>query len=118
VQRFAFDESALDAIGAELGAPVKNAAYRVRGAAVYEVRVPCRSLPGANVLVVLWPSLARVDLRLQDAAGNAVFAVTRHGISAVEIYPQVEVMFRRAVDGVLFVTRHGVVGASDGRIAR
>ena len=113
MQRFDFNAGALDAIGAELGVRVQTAAYHVRGEAVYAMRVPCKALPGASVLVVLWPPLQRVDARLQDARGKTVFSVTQKGVTAVEIYPGVEVMFRRESGGVLFVTRVGVVGASD-----
>jgi hypothetical protein len=114
VQRFAFDEAAVPAIAAELGAAATVATYRVGDQPVYELRVPCAALPGATMLVVLWCSLGRVDVRLLPADGaSPVFAVTRKQVTAVEIYPAVEVMFRRQGGGVLFVTRNGVVGLSD-----
>jgi hypothetical protein len=103
----------LPAICAELGAAAHEAAYRVRGAPVYEVRVPCRALPGASVLVVLWFALRRVDVRLLDASGRSVVALTRKDVEAVEIYAGVEVTFRRDGGGFVFVTRDGTVGASD-----
>jgi hypothetical protein len=114
VQRLTFDEASVPAIAAELAAAPTVAAYRVRDQPAYELRVPCAALPGATVLLVLWCSLGRVDVRLLPADGaSPAFALTRKEVRAVEIYPGVEVMFRRASGGVLFVTRNGVVGLSD-----
>jgi hypothetical protein len=140
VQSFPFDESALPAVEAELGVSATVAPYRVREQAVYELRVPCAALPGATLLVVLWLPLARVDVRLlamhspsrlersEGPAGpptdggqavpaaelaEPIVALTRKGVERVEIYPGVEVMFRRAGGGVLFVTRRGAAGLSD-----
>lgn len=97
-----FDEAALSAIAAELGAAIQEAPFRLRDAAVYECRLPNRRL-GAEVRLLLWPSLARVDAYLGDCA--MVFK----RIEDVAIYPGVEVTFRRADGSFLFLTNEGVV---------
>jgi hypothetical protein len=112
--RLPFDDAAVAAIAAELGVPARTAAYRVAGEAVYELRLHLATLPGAEMLVVLWPSLRRVDVRLLAAPGGApVFSITGKDVAQVEIYAGVEVMFRRRAGGVLFVTRTGVAAMSD-----
>jgi hypothetical protein len=112
--RLPFVDAAIPAIAAELGVPARAAAYRVAGEAVYELRLHPAALPGAEVLVVLWPSLRRVDLRLLATRGGApVFSLTGKDVAQVEIYAGVEVMFRRRSGGVLFVTCTGVAAMSD-----
>ncbi len=110
-----FSAAALPAIAEELGVPARLAPYRPRGEAVYELELECAALPGARLLVVLWFSLQRVDVRLLPAVGGPpVMALTRKEIESVELYPGVEVMFRRAGGrGVLFVTRTGVAALAD-----
>ncbi len=112
--RLPFSAEAVPAIAEELGVPPRQAAYQVRGQPVFELEVPCAALPGARLLVVLWPSLARVDARLlSPGAAAPVVALTRKQVVSVEIYRGIEVMFRRRPAGFLFVTRQGVAAVSD-----
>ncbi len=84
------------------------------GAPVYELLVPCLRLPGAHLLVVLWPSLRRVDLRLApDSDGVPLMAITARDVHTVEVYSGVEVMFRRDGGSGLFVTRDAVAAVAD-----
>ena len=94
--------------------PSRQAGYQVRGQPVFELEVACAALPGARLLVVLWPSLARVDARLlPPGAAAAVVALTCKQVVSVEIYRGIEVMFRRRPTGFLFVTRRGIAAVSD-----
>lgn len=112
--RLPFDAASVRPIAAELGVPVRETAYRVHGAAVYELEVPCTALPGSRLLIILWPSLHRVDVRLLPPSGvRPVVALTRQGVVTIEIYRGIEVMFRRRPSGLLFVTRDGVAAAAD-----
>jgi len=100
-----FDEAAMPAIAAELGTAIREAPFRLRDAAVYECRLTNQRL-GAEVRLLLWPSLARVDAYLGDCA--MVFK----RIEDVAIYPGVEVTFRRADGAFLFVTSKGIVATA------
>lgn len=112
--RLPFNPAALPAIERELNVTAREAAYRVASEPVYELTVPCARLPGAHLLIVLWPSLQRVDVRLVPNAGGApLMALTAKRVRAVEIYAGVEVMFRRDGGNVLFVTRDGVSAIAD-----
>ena len=95
------DEEAVTRIAALLGAPLELAPYRVRGKPVYQLSIANRTL-GCDVLVILWPALNRVDVRFGDC--TMVFKA----IGSIELYPGVEVMFRR-IDppGHLFVSVSG-----------
>jgi hypothetical protein len=78
------------------------------------MRVPTRWLPGASLLIILWPTLARVDARLIISDGGpAPIALTAKEVHTVEVYEGVEVMFRRHGGTVLFVTRNGHVAMAD-----
>jgi hypothetical protein len=97
----AFDTEVVGCIAKLLGCGAREAAYRAGGTPVYELRLPSRSL-GVDVLVVLWPGLRRVDVR----AGGWSLVFKR--VDAIELYPGVEVIFRRADPaGYLFVTVDG-----------
>jgi hypothetical protein len=75
--------------------------YRAAGAPVFELRVPSRSL-GVPVALLLWTGLARADVRIGDS--SMVFKE----IAQVELYPGVEVLFRRRdPPGYLFVSVDG-----------
>jgi hypothetical protein len=95
------DEEAVTLIAELLGVPLELAPYRVRGSPVYQLSVPNRALR-RDVIVILWPSLNRVDVRIGDC--TMVFKT----ITSIELYPEVEVMFRRAdPPGHLFVSVSG-----------
>ena len=112
--RLPFTAEAVPAIAEELGVPSREAAYQVRGQPVFELKAACAALPGARLLVVLWPSLARVDARLlPPGAAAPVVALTRKQVVSVEIYRGIEVMFRRRPAGFLFVSRQGIAAVSD-----
>ena len=102
MERFAaLDGEVVDRIAALLGCEAREAAYRAGGAPVYELRLPARAL-GVELLLVLWPGLQRADVR----AGGWSLVFKR--IDAIELYPGVEVLFRRAdPPGYLFVTPDG-----------
>src|SRR5215210_7261545 len=93
-----FDEASLAAIAAELGIELREEPYRVRGATVW---AGSATEPGVALRVVLWPSLGRVDVY----AGPAVLVLKE--VESVDVYPGVEVTFRRRGGGYLFVTRAG-----------
>ena len=95
------DERAVSLIAELLGAPPQLAPYRVRGEPVYQLAVPNRAL-GLDLLLILWPPIGRADVRLGDCA--MVFT----GIESIELYPGIEVLFRRAdPPGHLFVSVSG-----------
>lgn len=109
-----FDAGTLSAIAGELGTAIREAPYRVHGQAVYELIVPSYAISGGHLLVVLWPSLSRVDARLHAPGDTTpVIAITRKDVIAVEIYAGIEVTFKRRGGGFLFVTRNGVAASSD-----
>ncbi len=114
VTRLPFTGDAIALIEHELGVGATVAPYRVEGEVVWELRVPARWLPGTTLLVVLWPSIRRVDVRVvPDGEGPVPVAVTATGVHTVEVYASVEVMFRRDGGSVLFVTRDGRVAVAD-----
>jgi hypothetical protein len=107
------DPEAPSAIARLLAAGLTQAPYRVpeqgadggpgEGAPVYELRLPSRE-HGSEVLVLLWPSLHRVDVRL----GASTW--TLKAIDTVELYPGVEVLFRRQdPPAIMFVSVEGRV---------
>ena len=100
-QRTELDEEAVTLIAELLGSPLELAPYRVRGKPVYQLSIPNQAL-GLDLLVVLWPALNRVDVRIGDC--TMVFKA----ISRIELYPGVEVMFRRSdPPGHLFISVSG-----------
>ena len=114
VTRLPFGPDAIPAIAAELGAAVSLAPFDVRGEAVWECRVPTKWCPGAHLHVLLWPPLARVDVRvIPPGGGPTPVTMTAKEVHTVEIYDGVEVMFRRRGGSVLFVTRHGHAAVAD-----
>ena len=73
------------------------------GAPVYELRLRSREHE-AEILLLIWPSLDRADVRL----GKSTW--TLKAIDAVEMYPGVEVLFRRDEPAaILFVSVEGRV---------
>ena len=111
-----FDETTVEAIAALLGADARKAPFEVpklppgaqgqpatQKAPVYQMTVPSAEL-GQPLLLTLWPSLSRVDVRL----GKSYWAL--RDITSVELYPGVEVLFRRDdPPGMLFVSVKGRV---------
>ena len=91
-----------------LAATLSEAPYRVPeeggdSSPVYELRLESVE-HGAPLLILLWPSLARVDVRL----GASTW--TLKGVSGVELYPGVEALFRREEpSALLFVSVSGRV---------
>ena len=84
-----------------LNSPLREARYRAGGAPVYELRVRSAVL-GIDVTLLLWTGLNRADVRIGDS--SMVFK----RIDAVELYPGVEVLFRRHdPPGYLFVSVDG-----------
>ena len=111
-----FDEASVEAIAGLFGVEARKAPFEVpklppgtegqpptEKAPVYQMTVPSAEL-GQPLLVTLWPSLARVDVRL----GKSYWAL--RGITSLELYPGVEVLFRREnPPGMLFVSVAGRV---------
>ena len=111
-----FDETTVEAIAALFGVEARKAPFEVpklpsgaegqpatRKAPVYQMTVPSAEL-GQPLLLTLWPSLSRVDVRL----GKSYWAL--RGITSVELYAGVEVLFRRDdPPGMLFVSVQGRV---------
>ena len=96
-----FDAAAVPRIAALLGVPARPEPYTVRGAPVFRLDVPNATL-GRDVTVLLWPALARVDVRIGDCS------IVYKGAATVELLPGIEVIFRRAGEGgYLFVSTSG-----------
>jgi hypothetical protein len=111
-----FDEPAVRAIADLLGSEIQKAPFEVpkldRGhegqpateqGPVFQVSIRSQEL-GDPLLITLWPSLSRVDVRLGQSSW------TLRGITSVELYPGVEVLFRRDdPSAFLFVSVKGRV---------
>ena len=102
------DAGAPAAIARLLAAELTEAPFRVpddgdnadagEGSPVYELRLRSREHEG-EILLLIWPSLERADVRL----GKSTW--TLKAIDAVEMYPGVEVLFRREEPAaILFVS--------------
>jgi hypothetical protein len=110
------DEPAVRGIADLLGSEVHKAPFEVpklgRGhegqpatesGPVFQMSVRSQEL-GEPLLLTLWPSLSRVDVRL----GQSYWAL--RGITSVELYPGVEALFRRDdPSAFLFVSVKGRV---------
>lgn len=107
------DADAPAAIARLLAGELTEAPFRVpeaaadgeetEGAPVFEIRLPSRE-HGSEILLLIWPSLSRVDARL----GMSTWTLKR--IDDVELYPGVEVLFRRKEPpAILFVSVEGRV---------
>ncbi len=96
-----FDDASLPAISAELGIVFAPEPYAIRGAIVYGSTIQAHD--GGLVRIILWPSIGRVDVR------TGKLALTLRNVDRVDVYPGVEVTFRRKGGGLLFVTRSGQV---------
>lgn len=119
-----FDDPSVEAIARLLGAELRQAPFEVpklppgveslsaggrsqppteRAAPVYQLTMHSGEL-GQPLLVTLWPSLGRVDVRL----GRSYWALK--GVTSVELYPGVEVLFRRDdPQAFLFISVQGRV---------
>ena len=111
-----FDETTVEAIAALLGVAARKAPFQVpklppgtegqratEKASVYQMTLPSAE-HGRPLLLTLWPSLSRVDVRL----GKSYWALKE--ITSVELYPGVEVLFRREdPSALLFVSKQGRV---------
>ncbi len=112
-----FDEDAVHAIAELLGAEARKAPFEVpklppgregqpatdKPGPVFQMSVRSQEL-GEPLLLTLWPSLGRVDVRL----GRSYWALRE--ITSAEIYPGVEVLFRRDdPSAFLFVSVKGRV---------
>ena len=111
-----FDASTVDAIAGLLGVEARKAPFQVpklppgaqgqpatEKAPVYQMTFPSAE-HGQPLLLTLWPSLSRVDVRL----GKSYWAL--RDITSVELYPGVEVLFRREEPpAMLFVSVQGRV---------
>ena len=113
-----FDEDAVHSIAELLGAEARKAPFEVpklppgregkpagvKAGPVFQMSVPPDQSGGEPLLLTLWPSLGRVDVRL----GRSYWALRE--ITSVEIYPGVEVLFRRDdPSAFLFVSVKGRV---------
>ncbi|HEY5625518.1 MAG TPA: hypothetical protein VIT93_03410 [Dehalococcoidia bacterium] len=107
------DAGAPDAIARLLAAELTEAPFRVPepdangdagdGAPVYELRLQSAE-HDREILLLIWPSLHRADVRL----GKSTW--TLKDIDTVEMYPGVEVLFRRGEPAaILFVSVDGRV---------
>jgi hypothetical protein len=88
-------------IASLLGVPIREAPYRAGGSPVYELSIRSDVLD-TDVSLLLWTGLRRADIRLGDS--SLVFKQ----VDAVELYPGVEVLFRRlAPPGYMFLSVGG-----------
>ena len=112
-----FDEAAVDAVAELLGAEARKAPFEVpklppgregqpptaKAEPVFQMTMQSEELR-QPLLLTLWPSLGRVDVRL----GRSYWVL--RGITSVELYPGVEVLFRRDdPQAFLFVSVKGRV---------
>ena len=94
------------AIAALFGVPARHEPYAPGGEPVYRLDLLG---PAANMVIILWPSLGRVDVR----AGTHSWVLK--GVGAVEVIAGVEVVFRSAeTPGFLFVAVNGWVSMVSG----
>jgi|FLYL01.1.fsa_nt_gi hypothetical protein len=102
-------------IAATLKASLKETSFRVPVTGPRDASAPRETAPayqleleseehGAPLVVLLWPSLDRVDVRLGKSSW------TLKGVDSVELYADVEVLFRREEPpALLFVSLRGRV---------
>ncbi|MER3438167.1 MAG: hypothetical protein C4346_11570 [Chloroflexota bacterium] len=102
VRRVSYDTSAVAMIAETLGLEARPAPFRLPGAEVYQILMPGSHLR-PEALVTLWPSIRRVD------AISPAMTVVFTRVVAVEIVPEVEVLFRRSSGEYLIVTRSGKI---------
>lgn len=96
------DEAATRAIGRLFGTEPQVEPYSPDGSPVYSL-----TMRGAadGIRMVIWPSLARVDV---SSTGNHGWVIK--DVASVEVIDGVEVVFRTAgVEGYLFVSVNGWV---------
>jgi hypothetical protein len=96
-----FTEAAVPEIAALLGVAAVVEPYAVRGGAVYRLEVR-NAILDTDIALLLWPSIGRADVRIGDCS------MVYKGVTAVELVPDVEVIFRRGTTGgYLFVSVGG-----------
>ena len=106
IVRLALDVAAVERVAHLLGTPARLEPYTVRSAPVFRLSVRNHAL-GAEVALILWPSLARAEVRVADNI------IVLKDVDEVLLYPGVEVMFRRhKPPAMLFVGVHGRFGLS------
>jgi len=108
------DPGTVEAIAEVLAAEVRQAPFQLplvsrrlgageEGEPVYQLSLDSQEA-GGRLLITLWPTLGRVDVRL----GNHYWVLK--GVEAVDLYPGVEVLFRRnQPPAFLFVSVKGRV---------
>ena len=97
------DPDAIPRIAELLGAEARLAPYSTEAQPAYEITLPETEL-GPPLEMTLWPSLARVDVRL----GECLWVFK--GVDEVELHQGIEVLFRRREPpGFLFVSVKGRV---------
>lgn len=102
------DDGAPEAIAELLGGSLEDAPFHLPEDAAAQTsayRVRMRSAEHDDEMtLLLWPSLSRVDVHLRKSTW------TLKGITEVQLYPGVEVLFRREnPPGMLFVSLQGRV---------
>lgn len=102
------DEGAPKAIAELLGGAIQEAPFRLpedQSAETTVYRITMTSAEHEDVLTLLvWPALSRIDVHLRKSTW------TLKNISEVQLYPGVEVLFRRdSPPGMLFVSVQGRV---------
>lgn len=97
------DPEAIQQIAALLDATLETPPFAVREEPVFQLLLQSQE-HGAELRITLWPSQRRVDVRL----GKSYWVLKE--ISGVELYPGVEVLFRREdPSALLFVSKQGRV---------
>ena len=98
-------EALVPRIAAALGAVAEPAEFQVNGAAVHRLRLRPPGKP--DLLVTLWPSLARADVLAGD-----YYAIFK-GVARVLLFPGQEVIFQRDEPrGFLLVSCEGRVATA------
>jgi hypothetical protein len=100
IREIPYDIQSIELIAETLDVPVELADFRLPGAAVYQLVVPGeRGRPA--VLLILWPSLRRID-----AVGGAATIVFT-SVASVTLVADIEVQFRRTSREYLIIARGG-----------
>lgn len=102
IQHVRFDERCLPLVAELLGGIAALADFRLPGAAVHQITIPCER-GGAAVMLTLWPSIRRID-----AIGPAATIVFTD-VATVDLVEGVEVQFRRGNRDYLIITRAGKI---------
>lgn len=102
------DGGAPAAIAELLGGAIEEAPFRLPDDETSETAVYRITMPAAEhddtLTILVWPALSRIDVHLRKSTW------TLKDISEVQLYPGVEVLFRRGEpSAVMFVSVHGRV---------